>query len=194
MRKHKNLVTGIALIVIGLAVTTAGSIVVHMTEAPPFDSLGRELFPNVPRGWILTTVAQLVALGGVLVAMAGVTVAWVYKRTLTWATAMLGALLFTALMFIIFAIIPNQFLTLTQATLEWTPRKIFVTIPLVLALNNEVSISYAVLKDMIAAGYASTMLILVPVVMYKWQERPKKVVAPKPAPVSHYGRPLRVDP
>ena len=119
--------------------------------------------------------------------------AFVWKRPMTWAVAMIGAMLFTSLMFILFAIIPNEFLTITQATLEWTSQKIFVTIPGVLVLNNEVAISYAALKDMLAAGYVTTLLIGIPVVMYKWQEYTKKPPAAKPAPVSDYGRPLRED-
>jgi hypothetical protein len=68
-----------------------------------------------------------------------------------------------------------------------------VTIPPILAMNNEVEISYATLKDMIVAGYATTMVIVIPVVMYQMQERAKKADQPKPTPVSSYGRPLRVD-
>jgi len=142
---------------------------------------------------MLVTLAQIVALGGVLVAMAGVTLGWIWKRTLTWARAMLGSVLFTGLMFIIFAIIPNQFLTLTQATLEWTPQKIFITFPAAVVMNNDVSISYSVLKDMISAGYTTTMLLLIPVIMYQWQGRAKKADIPKPTPISNYGRPMRVD-
>lgn len=191
--ERRHLITGITLIVIGLLVAIGGSFVVHMVEAPEFDALGRALYPNVPRGWVLVTLAQLVALGGVLMAMAGVTFAWVYGRPLTWASAMLGAVLFTGLMFIIFAIIPNQFLTLTQATLEWTPQKIFFTFPSFIVLNNDISISYAALKDMISAGYATAMLLIIPVIMYQWQGRGMKAAKPKPTPVSNYGRPMRVD-
>ena len=60
-------------------------------------------------------------------------------------------------------------------------------------LNNEIEISYATLKDMIVAGYATTMVIVIPVVMYQIQERAKNADQPKPTPVSSYGRPLRVD-
>ena len=49
-------------------------------------------------------------------------------------------------------------------------------------LNNEISVSYAALKDMIAAGYVTTLLILVPVLMVKWQEKAKRGPVEKPAP------------
>ncbi len=191
--ENKHLITGIALIAIGLFVAIGGSFLVHITESPDVDELGRVLYPDVPRGWVYVTIAQMIALGGVLAAMAGITVGWIWQRPLTWARAMLGAVLFTGLMFILFAVIPNQFLTLTQATLEWTPQKIFITFPAAVVMNNDVAISYAALKDMISAGYATTLLFVVPVIMYKWQGREAKAAIAKPAPVSNYGRPMRVD-
>ncbi|MFV1962410.1 MAG: hypothetical protein ACC654_04835 [Acidimicrobiia bacterium] len=193
MTGRKQITAGIAVILLGIVVTIAASVVVHMAESPAFDALGRELFPGVPRSWQLVTLAQLVALGGVLMSMAGATYGFLWERPLTWARAMLGALLFSGLMFIIFAIIPNQFLTLTQATLEWTPTKNFLVVPPILALNNEVSLSLSALKDMISAGYATTMLIVIPVIMYKWQVRATTKDVPKPTPISNYGRPLRVE-
>ncbi len=190
---RRQLVEGIALVVLGVVVTVGGSVVVHMAESPRFDALGRALFPGVPRGWQIVALAQLVALGGVLLAMAGAAYGFIWQRPLTWARAMFGALLFVGLMFIIFAIVPNQFLTLTQSTLEWTPQKTFVAVPAFLTLNNEISVSFAALKDMISAGYSTTMLIAIPVFMYKWQERAKQPKIPKPDPVSAFGRPLRAD-
>jgi len=187
------MIAGIAVILIGIVVTIVASVVVHMAQSPEFDGLGRELFPLVPRSWQLATLAQIVALGGVLISMAGATYGFLWQLPLTWARAMLGALLFSGLMFIIFAIIPNEFLTLTQATLEWTPTKTLVVIPPFLVLGNELAISFAVLKDMISAGYATFLLIAIPVFMYKWQVKAATKDVPKPTPISDYGRPLRVD-
>jgi hypothetical protein len=191
--ERKYLIAGIVLVAIGLAVALGGSVLVHMTEAPDVDNLGMDLYPNVPRGWVLVTIAQMIALSGVLIAMAGITIGWIWERPLTWARAMLGALLFTGLMFIIFAVIPNQFLTITQATLEWTPQKVFITVPAAVVMNNEVGISYAALKDMIAGGYVAAMVIGIPVFMYWWQGRQERADVPKPTPVSNYGRPMRVE-
>jgi len=188
---RKQIIAGVALILI--VVTIVASVVVHMAESPQFDSLGRELFPAVPRSWQLVTLAQIVALGGVLMSMAGATYGYLWRLPLTWARAMLGALLFSGLMFIIFAIIPNQFLTLTQATLEWTPTKTLVVVPPFLVLNNEITVSFSVLKDMMSAGYATVMLLAIPVIMYKWQVQGTKKDIPKPVPISSYGRPMRVD-
>jgi hypothetical protein len=155
--------------------------------------VGRELYSWAPRGWIATTIAQSVSLGGVLLAMGGLTLAFLWQRRLTWARAALGAVLFVGLLTIIFGIIPNQFLTLTQSTLEWTPQRIFLTIPPFLVLGNEVAISYAALKDILLQGFVGTMLIGIPVFMYKWQERAKRADQPRPQLVSDYGRPLRVE-
>ena len=193
MDGRKQFIAGIALILLGLVVTIVASVVVHMAGSAEVDEFGRQMFPGVPRGWQMVTLAQLVAVGGVLISMAGATYGFIWQRPLTWSRSMLGALLFAGLMFILFAIIPNEFLTLTQATLEWTPQKTFLVVPSFLVLNNDVSISLAVVKDMISAGYATTLLILIPVLMYKWQEREKKQDVAKPEPVSRYGRPLRAD-
>ena len=192
MTERKQLIGGLGLLVVGVVVSIVASVAVHMAEAEEFNEFGQEIYAWFPRGWIPATLAQMIALGGVLIAMAGIMLAFVYGRTLTWSRAMVGALVFAGLMFILFAIIPNQALTLFQSTLDWTPRRIFVTIPPFLVLGNEISISYAALKDMLVAGYVTTLLIVMPVVMYQWQERAKRRAdAPPPEPVSRYGRPLR---
>ncbi len=194
MSEQKRLVFGYVGILVGIVVMVLGSVVVHMAQAPEVDELGRELYTFMPRNWVIATAAQSVALGGVLLAMAGMWFAHIHLRTLTWSRAMLGALLFSALMLILFGVIPNEYLTLTQSTLEWSGQKIFVTLPTWLMLGNEVSISYAALKDMLLQGYVVTMLIGIPVLMWQIQERSKKNKnTPPPAPVSNYGRPLRVE-
>ncbi|MEN8238569.1 MAG: hypothetical protein ABFR53_05130 [Actinomycetota bacterium] len=194
MNGRRNIIVGVGLIVLGIIITLVASVGVHMALAPDVDAFGQEVFPGAPRGWQVVLLAQTVAVGGVLISMAGAAYGFIWQRPLTWARAMFGAVLFAGLMFILFAIIPNEFLTLTQSTLEWTPQKILITIPPVLVLNNEVAISFAALKDMIAAGYVTALLFLIPIIMYKWQGRAMEAPAVKPAPVSDYGRPLRVDP
>jgi len=193
MNERKRLAIGYLTIFVGLVVTLAGSFAVHMTEASKFDELGRERFPLVPRGWIPVTISQTVAIGGVMLVMAGIWFAHIHLRKMTWSNAMLGALLFSALMLILFAVIPNQFLTLAQGPLDWTAQKVFVTIPPFLVLGNEIAISYAALKDMLLQGYVVTALIGIPVLMYQIQKRSAiNKNTPPPTPVSDYGRPLRV--
>lgn len=184
---------GLGLTLIGGITALAGGFLVHTAEAPEFNEFGREIFIGFPRGWVYALIAQAISLTGILMVLGGLTLVFVFNKPLTWARAMIGALLFTSLMFIIFAIIPNQALTIFQSTLEWTPQKIFLTIPPALVLGNDLAISYAALKDMIVAGYVTTALIVVPVAMAYWQGRALKKDEVKPEPVSKYGRPLRVN-
>lgn len=193
LNERKRLAIGYLTILVGIFLTVVASVAVHMMESPEFDALGRELYAAVPRGWLPVTIAQSMAIGGVLILMAGIWFAHIHLRKLTWSIAMLGALLFSALMLILFAVIPNQFLTLAQGPLDWTSQKVFVTIPAFLVLGNEVAISYAALKDILLQGWVGTLLIGIPVLMYQIQEHSKKNKnAPPPTPVSDYGRPLRV--
>jgi hypothetical protein len=98
--------------------------------------------------------------------------------------------LFTLEMIILFGIVPNQWLALTQGSLEWTDQRIFVTIPPWLVLNNTVRISYAALKDIILWGYASNVLVVIAVGAYMAQERAKKAGQPETPGTSVYGRPV----
>lgn len=184
---------GLGAIVLGLITVLIFSWLTHATEAPVMDDLGNELYRWIPRGWFWTTAAQFIAVNGAILAMAGVAIAFVWDRPLTWARAGLGAALFTGLMVIIFGVIPNQMLTLAQGPLEWTGQKIFLTIPPALVLNNELTISYETLKDMIIGGYAFTNLIVIAIVMVVWQNYHRKKDEPKPTRVSEYGRPIRVE-
>ncbi len=184
---------GLGAVVVGLIVAVAAAGFVHAAESEIVNELGNEMYTWAPRGWVWVLLGQVVSIGGVLLAMAGLTLAFVFDRPMTWARASIGAALFVGLMLIIFGLIPNQFLTLTQSTLEWTPQKTFVAVPQWLALNNELSVSYAALKDILLQGFVATMLIGIPVFMWWWQGYQKRRDEPKPQPVSSYGRPMRVE-
>jgi len=183
---------GLVAVVVGIIVAIAAAAFVHAADAEPLNELGEEIYTWAPRGWIPATIGQLVSLGGVLLAMGGITLAFIYDRPMTWARAALGATLFVGLMTILFGVVPNQYLTITQADLEWTPQKIFVTIPPWLVLSNEISVSFEALKDMLLQGYMITMLIGVPVFIWWWQGHQQRKDEPKPPPVSAYGRPMEV--
>ena len=188
-----KLIIGLGMIVIGLVTVLGGSVLVHATEAPAVDDLGTEMYALIPRGWFWTTASQFIALNGVMLMMAGATLAFVWDRPMTWARAMVGAGLFTALMIIIFGVIPNQMLTLAQGPLEWTSQKILITIPPALVLNNEITITAETVKDMIVGGYAFNNLIVIAIVMVVWQNYHRKKDEPKPQRISEYGRPIRVE-
>lgn len=189
---HKRYVrTGAALMLVGAATAIAGGFAVHLIGLPKENAFGVELYPFVPRGWIPNLIAQIVSLSGVMIAMAGMALAFLYRRELTWARATIGAFLFTALMMILFGVIPNEYLTLTQTTLDWSDLKTWVTIPPPLVLGNDVSLSAAAVKDLIGQGYILTTTVGLVVIMWKWQEYQKKLAEEGPPPeVSKYGRPV----
>jgi hypothetical protein len=187
----RKLAAGLTAIAIGAVVTIAASMFVHAAESPTTDAVGNEIYTFVPRGWFPATIGQLTAIGGVFLILGGATLAFVYGRPFTWARAAIGAWLFTAMAVVVFGVIPNQWVALAQASLEWTPQKILVTIPPALVLGNEVSISYATLQQMIIGGYPVVMLGLIATVMVQWQKRTRAVKKPKPTPVSAFGRPMR---
>lgn len=176
---------------LGVVVGIAGAVFAHYAGLPLTDDLGQDLYPQIPRGWLLELLGQIVSLGGGMLFIGGMTLAILYKRAMTWARAAIGAALFTALMLILFGIVPNQWLTLTQSVWEWTPQKIFLTVPPWLVLGYEVEISYAALKDIVSGTYVLVVTGAVAVAMYQWQERAKRAATgPPPQPVSQYGRPL----
>lgn len=181
------------MLVLGIVTVLVFSWLVHLTELPELDDFGNAQYSWVPRGWFWTTAAQFIAVNGAVLALAGAALAFVYDRPLTWARAGLGAALFTGLMVIMFGVIPNQMLTLAQGPLEWTSQKIFITIPPWLVLGNEVSISYETLKDALVAGFATTNVFIVAIVMVVWQNYHRRKDEPKPTKISEYGRPLRVE-
>lgn len=189
--QRKYFIVGLAATFLGAVISVAGFMFAHFTGLDEVDNLGREIYPSIPRGWAWELIGQAVSLGGVLLAIGGLALAFLYRRRLTWARASLGAFLFTALMMILYGIVPNQWLNLAQGPWEWTSQRVFVTVPEWLVLNNEVAISYEAVKDIVLQGYIGTITVGIIVVMYQWQEREKKRASgPPPKPVSAYGRPV----
>lgn len=189
--QRKYFIFGLAATVVGAITSVAGFMFAHFTGLDEVDNIGREIYPSIPRGWAWELAGQMVSVGGVLLAMAGLTLAFLYRRPMTWARASLGAMLFTSLMMILFGVIPNQWLNLAQGPWEWTSARILLEVPRWLVLNNEVNISYEVIKDGVLQGYILTVTGAIVVGMYQWQEREKKRAAgPPPRPVSVYGRPV----
>ena len=187
-------------VVAGFVLLIVGVLVAHFTNLPLQDSVGRDIYSWIPRCtpletnenacWILPTIGQATAVLGSQLMVAGIVLGWLFDRPLTWARATVGAFLFTLEVMILFAIVPNQMVALMQGTFEWTSQKTFITIPPWLVLNNNVSISYGTLKDLLVAGYATTMLVAFLVVSYQYQERMKRRGQPKPTVTSVYGRPV----
>ena len=187
-------------VVVGLALLVAGVVIAHFTNLPLTDSVGRPIYDRIPRCvffendpqscWVLPILGGATAVLGSQIAIAAIVFGWIYGRPLTWALATVGAFLFTLEMIILLGIVPNQFLNLAQGTLDWSERKTVFTIPKWLVLNNNVSLSYGTLKDLITAGYSTTVLAAVAVGAYQWQERGKRAGRPKPTTTSMWGRPV----
>jgi hypothetical protein len=196
-RLRKRLgITGVAL---GVAMLGVGVAIAHFSGLPETNAVGREIYPHIPRCawfetggscWVIPTSGQVVAVGGSQLLFAGVVVGWILDRPLTWARAPVAALLTTVEMIVLFGVVPNQWLSLTQGTFEWTAQKTAFTLPRWLMLNNEVGISYGAIKDIVSGGYSAVMLGLIAVTAYQLQERGKRRGAPAPAKVSSYGRPI----
>lgn len=167
-----------------------GVLVVHFTELNELDDFAREQWAWVPRGWYWTVGGQIIALLGSQIMVAGIVVGWLLYQPMTWARATVGAAIFTIEILVWFGIVPNEWLGLTQGEFEWTSQKQALTLPAVLTLNNDVSISYAAIKDSVNGIYNVVVLGALLVGMYKWQEFRKKGPADRPQPVSTYGRPV----
>jgi hypothetical protein len=183
----------------GAVLFFVGVFAAHFTGLPPVNNVGVEIYPHIPRCmwfedapscWVIPEATKTLAFLGSQIALAAYVFGWIWKQKMTWALATISAFLFTLELIILLGIVPNEFLGLAQGTLAWTDQKVALTIPRWLVLNNDVKISFAVLKDVIAAGYSTTVLIAVAVGAYQLQERAKKADEPKPVVVSGYGRPI----
>jgi len=194
--KDRNFVRGVSAMGIGLVLALLGALWAHFTGLSEFDDVGRELYPSLPRGWFWVLLGQLASLTGVFVLMGGTTLAFLYDKKLTWARAAIGAGLFTTLMIILFGVIPNEWLTYTQAEWEWTSQKLWIKIPTDLLGGNEINISAAAFKDVIAGTYAVVATGAVALAMISWQRRDEIRAAREKAKagkenLSSYGRPLQ---
>ncbi len=206
-QRDKNFVRGLIALGIGSVLAILGALWAHFSGLPELDDVGRELYPHIPRGydaWLSPLIGQLVSLTGVFIAMVGLTLAFLYEKPMTWARSALGAFLFTGLTILLFGVIPNEWLTYTQAVWEWTDQKLWIgtneaaTIPIPAALlgGNDLNLSAAAIKDIVAGTYVLVVTGGLGAAMIAWQRRDEimanreKKRAEK-GNVSVYGRPLQ---
>ena len=191
MTETRRKFIGIGGVAVGLITVAVGIAIAHFTNLPKTDSLDNLVLPDIPRGWQLTTLGQLIAVGGSQMIVAGLAFGWLWDKPLTWVRAGFGALLGWFELVLFFGIIPSEMLNLTQGPLEWTSRTAF-TIPEWLVLNNEISISWFTIKDFVVAGYYTNALVFLIVGIYVAQQWIKKRADAAPViELSTYGRPLR---
>lgn len=150
-----------------------------------------DYFNWVPRGWYWKALGFLAVFGASQMMLLGAAMAFVIGRPMTWARAAFFAFLTWIELVVIFGIVPSEWLSLSQTDLDWSPQKIFFTVPSWVVLGNEVAISYAALKDIVSGGYHAAVLGGAIVFAYKIHDfgKPRKVEE-KPQTTSPYGRPL----
>ncbi len=181
---------GLLAVIGGAAVFAGGFMAAHFTGLPELNSLNQEIYPHVPRGWQWVIGSKIVSLVGSQILIAGIVVVWIWDKPMTWARASVGAALFTLETLVWFAIIPNEWLGLTQGEFQWTSQEVAFTLPRWLTLNNSLSISYGAIKDAVSGGYSAGILVALLVGIYQVQERAKRGPVEKPAVLSDYGRPV----
>lgn len=115
-------------------------------------------------------------------------------RPLTWAKAMLGAILLTALIVVAFGMLPHEWLTFADAQLKWGRRDLyfFQTYP--------VKVSKQAVRDIIATGIYGVNFGMLVVGWIAWQRRDelqarrreRRATRPEPVPAgtSAFGRPV----
>lgn len=199
MTDQKRRRIGVIGVVVGFLLLALGVAIAHFTALPVADSVGRPIYSWVPRCmffetnpdlcWVLPMTGGAIAVLGSQIGLAAIVFGWIYGRKLTWALATVGAFIFTLEMLILLGVVPNQWLNLAQGTLDWSQRRILLTVPKWLVLNNNVSLSYGTLKDIIVAGYATTVVAAVAIIAYQWQERGRRAARRAAATTtSLYGR------
>ncbi len=132
-------------------------------------------------------VVSLVA----LVASVAVVPAYARRRPvgapITWGEAMLASTYAFLVMFLAYGIVPHQWLTWADNELSWRADKILLG-PGNLVDRLPFTVTYQVLRDIIAAGIYIVFLGAQVFLWSMWQNRGK--TKPAELPVSSYGRPL----
>ncbi len=193
---------GFALLSIGTVAVSLGILWAHYALFPRTEFVdGVELdvvvdtfLGNIPRHWFSVAVGQVVAVTGSQMVVFGLLLLAVIGKPMTWARAGFTAFVTWFQFVLYFGIIPSEWLNLSQGPLGWTAQKEFLSLPDSLAfllLNNDVSVSFAVVKDSVSGTYNLVVLGAAILFAYKVQDfgKTKPAVAAE-AKLSPYGRPL----
>jgi hypothetical protein len=136
-------------------------------------------------------VAFVFSLVATVVAVAVIPV-YAKRRTpgtpLTWGEAMVAALYVFFVMFLAWGILPHQWLSYADNALQWRKDKILVGPGSILEKALPFTITYEVIRDLIAVGIYAVTLGATIALWATWQGRGKE--KPKELPTSAYGRPL----
>lgn len=149
-------------------------------------------FDWVPRGWYWKALGYAAAFAASQLMLAGAGLIWVLNQRMTWSRAMFAAFLAWIELLLLFGIVPSEWLNLAQTDLDWSSQRVALTIPPFLILGNDVTISWAVVKDLISTGWHLVMIPAVAIfalqVQRMYDGRPAS--AEKPEAKSPYGRTL----
>jgi hypothetical protein len=190
---------GASLLILGFLGLVLGVIWIHWSSIPQTEVVDGVATPVVvdflnwfPRGTMWKAVGYLIVLGATTMVLIGAAFVWVLNQTMTWARATFAAFIAFIAMVFYFGMVPSEWLNFAQTDLNWSSQRQAVIIPPFLVLGNDVSISYAVIKDSIQVGWSLGMLAFAGVFALQLQ-RMKEGRPASAAPVertSPYGRPL----
>jgi hypothetical protein len=111
---------------------------------------------------------------------------------ITWGEAMAASIYIFFLIFMIYGVVPHQWLTWAGSELGWRPDKILIgpntVVDKSIGLDFPITISYETIRDAIAAGIYIVGLGVQIALWSIWQNRGKS--KPKEIPTSAFGRPL----
>jgi hypothetical protein len=194
---------GSAMLVLGFVAMVVGVIVVHWAQFPAEEFVDGQFVPFevdylnwMPRGIWWKALGYAIGFGASQLMVVGALFLFVLGRKMSWAVASFAAFLTWIQLVIIFGIVPSEFLNFTQTDLDWSSQR-FVPgldpVPSFLVLGNDISISWAVIKDAISGTYNLVMLVLGGLFAYKVQDvysgRPESAGTPDEV-TSPYGRTL----
>lgn len=198
----KRRIGGFAFVSVGIVAVAVGILWAHYALFPrtefvdgvEFEVVVDTFLGNIPRHWASVTLGQVVAVTGSQMIVFGVLLLAVIGKPMTWARAGFTAFVTWFQFVLYFGIIPSEWLNLSQGPLAWTSQKEFLSLPdslSFLLLNNDVSVSFAVIKDLISATY--NMVVLGAAIFFAikvqgfGKAEPEAVSEPTLSP---YGRPL----
>lgn len=203
LNASQRLTYGTAMLGVGTLAMILGVIVVHWASIPESDFVDGEFVPVVvdylnwmPRGMWWKALGYVIAFGASQLMVVGALFVFVLGRKMTWAVASMAAFIAWVEMVIIFGIVPSEWLNFSQTDLDWSNQRLVPgldPIPSFLVLGNDISISWAVVKDTISMTYNMAMLVGGAILAYKLQDiysgRPE-AASEKAAATSPYGRTL----
>ncbi|MCE2525949.1 MAG: hypothetical protein J4G00_00205 [Actinomycetia bacterium] len=195
--KHRIIIGWVSLL-LGTGLMAVAVLWVHYSKLPETQTINGvatplvvDYFNWVPRGWFWKGLGYLAALGASQMMLLGAAFLWVLNQRMTWARAAFAAFLVWMEFVLVFGIVPSEWLNLSQTDLDWSNQRVAFDIPPILMLGNEVSISWAAIKDAISGGYNLAALAGAGMAAYLLQQvykPPKKKAAA--SKLSPYGRPL----